>query len=104
LDHYTVDSYRRAIARACDEVFPPPEPLARRNITDDKGTRREKVAAWKSRLGPERLKELKIWRNAHRWPPHQLRHNAGTNIRREFGVEAARVILGHCSIYVFFDG
>jgi integrase len=29
------------------------------------------------------------------WHPHQLRHNAGTWLRREFGVEVARVILGH---------
>jgi integrase len=29
------------------------------------------------------------------WHPHQLRHNAATWLRREFGVEVARVILGH---------
>ena len=27
--------------------------------------------------------------------PHQLRHNAATWLRREFGVEVVRVILGH---------
>lgn len=32
-----------------------------------------------------------------RWTPHQLRHNAATMIRREYGIEAARVILGHRS-------
>jgi integrase len=31
------------------------------------------------------------------WTPHQLRHSAATNIRREFGLEAAAVILGHSS-------
>lgn len=31
------------------------------------------------------------------WHPHQLRHNAATRLRREFGIEAARVILGHRS-------
>jgi integrase len=35
-----------------------------------------------------------------RWHPHQLRHTAGTLIRREFGLEAARVILGHSSAQV----
>lgn len=30
-----------------------------------------------------------------RWTPHRLRHNAATNIRKEFGLEAAQVILGH---------
>ncbi|MEQ8763105.1 MAG: site-specific integrase [Planctomycetota bacterium] len=31
------------------------------------------------------------------WSPHQLRHSAATRIRKEFGIEAARVILGHSS-------
>lgn len=32
------------------------------------------------------------------WSPNQLRHNAATAIRREFGLEAAQVILGHSEI------
>lgn len=35
-----------------------------------------------------------------RWHPLQLRHTAGTLIRREFGREAARIILGHSSASV----
>lgn len=31
------------------------------------------------------------------WSPNQLRHNFGTRARREFGIEAARVTLGHSS-------
>lgn len=31
------------------------------------------------------------------WHPHQLRHNAATRLRRDFGLEVARVILGHTS-------
>ncbi len=31
------------------------------------------------------------------WSPNQLRHNAATELRREFGIEAARVVLGHSS-------
>ncbi len=31
------------------------------------------------------------------WHPHQLRHNAATNLRREYGIEVARIILGHRS-------
>ena len=31
------------------------------------------------------------------WAPNRLRHNAATNIRREFGIEAARTVLGHSS-------
>jgi len=30
-----------------------------------------------------------------RWAPNRLRHSAATEIRREFGVEGAQVILGH---------
>ena len=29
------------------------------------------------------------------WTPHRLRHNAATTIRREFGLEAAQLLLGH---------
>lgn len=31
------------------------------------------------------------------WAPNRLRHNAGTRIRSAYGIEAARVILGHSS-------
>ncbi|QDV33444.1 tyrosine-type recombinase/integrase [Tautonia plasticadhaerens] len=33
----------------------------------------------------------------NRWHAHQLRHTAATRLRKEFGVDAARVILGHRS-------
>jgi integrase len=52
---YTTDSYRQAIAKACDKAG-----------------------------------------IAH-WHPNQLRHNAATRLRREFGVDVARIILGHSS-------
>lgn len=35
-----------------------------------------------------------------RWHPHQLRHNYATEIRKRYGLEAARVLLGHCSALV----
>lgn len=35
-----------------------------------------------------------------RWTPHQLRHTAGTELRRAFGVETAQVTLGHKNIDV----
>ena len=34
------------------------------------------------------------------WSPNQLRHNAATFLRKEYGIEAARVILGHASASV----
>jgi integrase len=33
-----------------------------------------------------------------RWHPHQLRHSAATRLAAEFGVETARIILGHTSL------
>jgi integrase len=32
------------------------------------------------------------------WAPNQLRHNAATKIRREFGLDVAKAVLGHSSI------
>jgi len=33
-----------------------------------------------------------------RWSPNRLRHACGTNVRREFGLEAGRVVLGHAKV------
>lgn len=68
-DRYDNSSFRRAVARACDKAFPPPEKLS-----GDK---------------------LKQWQTANRWSPNQLRHAAATRIRKEFGLEAAQIMLGH---------
>jgi integrase len=96
---YDVAAYRRAIARGCDQAFPPPGDLARRRVAGAKGTRWETAEEWKERLGG-RWREVEAWLGRHRWHPHQLRHTAGTAIRREFGVEAAQVILGHRTLKV----
>ena len=50
---YTVESYRRAVQRACDRATVP------------------------------------------KWSPNRLRHNAATETRKRFGLEAAQVLLGH---------
>jgi integrase len=86
---YTTDSYREAIARACDKAFPPPAALARREG--------ESAAAWLARLSPEQRQDLASWRRAHRWHPHQIRHSFATRVRRECDVEMAAVLLGHSS-------
>ena len=39
----------------------------------------------------------KAWYKQFHWHPHQLRHNAATFLRKEFGLETARIILGHRS-------
>jgi integrase len=76
---YTTDSYRRAIHRACDKAFPHPQlsKLKAKELTD------------------QQKAELRQWQKEHHWSPNQLRHTAATEIRREFGLEAAQVILGH---------
>ena len=99
-DHYTVASYRRAIARACDAAFPPPPALRRKQVRGKKGLRWETPLEWRERLGEQQWRVLKEWQKAHRWHPHQLRHNAATRLRKEFGIEAARVVLGHSSAAV----
>ena len=88
-EQYTTESYRRAIHRACDLAFPAPEPLRRR---DD-----ESVREWQERLTDTQRVELEKWQSGHRWSPNRLRHSAGTEIRKRYGLEAAQVILGHAS-------
>ena len=84
-DCYTVASYGQAIRKACENVFEMPQEL--RNVS--------------MKLPPARRDELKknarAWREEHCWSPNQLRHTAATEIRREFGIEAAQNTLGHSS-------
>lgn len=89
LDRYAPASYYRAIQYACDRAFPPPPPLGRQQG--------ESKAAWAARLSDRQKADLKGWRAAHRFHPYQLRHSAATAIRREFGLEAAQLALGHAS-------
>jgi len=92
-DRYDSRSYYRAIQYACDQAFPPPPPLAKR---DD-----ETRAAWKARLAESGLKpRLDQWRREHRWFPYQLRHSAATALRRAHGLEASALVLGHASARV----
>ena len=73
-ERYTADSLCRAIARACD-------------VADEKAKEHKGLPLDSERIVP-------------RWHPHQLRHNYATRIRKEFGVEAARILLGHRSTAV----
>ncbi len=66
---YSRQSYTRAVRRACALAFPAPI-----DLSDE---------------------ELSQWHHDHHWTPNQLRHTAATEIRREFGLEAAQVALGH---------
>ena len=73
---YTASSYRRAVTRACEKAWPVPEAII------------------------ENQHARATWQREHHWHPHQLRHNYATRIRKEFGVEAARILLGHRSTAV----
>ncbi len=68
-DRYNTTSYGRAIAHACKRAFPPPKKLS--------------------------AEEVGQWHREHRWSPNRLRHTFATDVRREHGLEAAQVLLGH---------
>jgi len=92
-DRYDSRSYYRAVQYACDVAFPPPPPVAKR----DDETREQ----WRKRLASTGLKaDLDAWRKEHRWFPYQLRHTAATLYRREHGLEASALVLGHASARV----
>jgi len=82
-EQYTVASYRQAITRAVGFAFPPPEHLAQQPG--------ESKAKWQNRLTKKQKAELKAWYKQFHWHPHQLRHNAATFLRKEFGLETARM-------------
>lgn len=83
-ERYHVSSYGRAISRGCDSAFPHP---VLSNIHPRKMTSAQR-------------EELKTWQKDHRWSPNQLRHTRATELRRKFGIDVARIILGHRSAQV----
>ena len=44
------------------------------------------------------IKRVNQKHNLKSWPPNQIRHSAATRLRKEIGIEAARVVLGHRSV------
>jgi integrase len=84
---YAASSYGHAVARACDRAFPPSGELAQREG--------ETHAEWWGRLTVAQRAEVVAWRAAHRWHPNQLRHSFATRVRKQHGLEAAQVLLGH---------
>jgi len=79
-------------ANACERAFPAPPPFGKRHD--------ETRAEWRARLTEEQRQQLKAWRDGHSFHPYQLRHTAATTIRRECGLEAAQLALGHASAHV----
>lgn len=68
-ESYDSGSYRRAVQLACDKAFPPPDGMI--------------------------VGQVEQWQSKYHWSPNQLRHTFGTNVRRQEGLEVARLLLGH---------
>jgi integrase len=95
-------------------LFSPREALAERNATRSqtrktylpaKGAR--KTTRNRKRAPRDRYSEDTYYKAIARacqragvphWHPNQLRHNAGTTLRSQFGIETARIILGHSGV------
>jgi integrase len=86
-DRYHPHAVVHAVRVACEKAFPPPAPLGQRED--------ESRAEWWARLSEEQQTELRAWRKAHHWHPYRLRHAYGTRVRKDHGLEAAQVLLGH---------
>ncbi|MEM1099179.1 MAG: site-specific integrase [Planctomycetota bacterium] len=100
-DRYDPCVYAGCIQRACDKAFPPPPELQRIRVPGPRaGGRWETRAETAARIGAEGRAKLKAWRDEHRWHPHQLRHSAATFLRKEFGIEIARLVLEHATASV----
>ena len=97
---YTVASYRRAIARACERAFEMPVELLEPRSAKAVGAESKLPKGEQEQRRKDRAAKRRAWRAAHVWHPHQLRHNAATRLRKEYGLEAAQVILGHKSLSV----
>jgi integrase len=94
-DCYSDYSYGKAIQKGCELAFGMPAELRDvgrhvKGLKDLTDQQREKLRA-------SLCKQAAEWRANHCWAPNRLRHNFATRARREFGIEAARVTLGHSS-------
>jgi integrase len=110
------DVLRRWLDRETERYcFSPAEVVAARKASHRKdrnsGNASKREVSRKSKKKPRRVGvrynkdayRVAIQRACHRagiepWTPHQLRHTRGTQIRRSFGLEAARTILGHSRV------
>jgi site-specific recombinase XerD len=83
---YDRRGYRQAVVRACDKA----------NAAALKALA---IGLAKAGRTPQEIAQaLEGKRPVPRWSPLQLRHAAATAIRAKYGVEAAKVILGHTKV------
>jgi integrase len=94
---YTVSSYRRAIQYGCVKACAMPAELRRQPLAPE-ATEAERIEHEKREQ--DRAVKRAAWRADHVWHPHQLRHSAATKFRKEFGLEAAQVLLGHRTLTI----
>jgi integrase len=99
-DRYTVISYRRVIIRACERAFKMPAEFKESRSPRQREAELALPEAERQARKIERRANRARWRAEHCWHPHQLRHNSATLLRRQYGIEAARLILGHRSAAV----
>jgi integrase len=98
-DYYDARAYGHAVRAACRQAFP--HPVAAEFLAGIAATPRGQRRALRAELNPwkaEHLAEIQDWNRKHAWHPHQLRHGVATRLRREFGLDAAKIILGHSSL------
>jgi integrase len=81
-ESYGVDTYRRAITRACQQV------------DREQKLAENAEAAQRNEPAPYKLDKSDAVLFAA-WHPNQLRHSAATLLRERFGLEAAQLVLGH---------
>jgi integrase len=92
-DRYTVNAYRIAVARACDQAFPHPE--IRQRLEGESATDfRHRKKMWRE----ANAKALDPWKKSHRWHPHQLRYSRATMICKHYGAESRQAVLGHAQL------
>lgn len=65
---------------------------ATKRQSDPKRTKRDHYDTASYRRAVKRLCDIA---NVERWHPNQLRHNAATRFRKKYGIELARILLGH---------
>ena len=74
-----------------------PMPPSQRNRKPKRNPRRVPGNHYRTRAYDHAISRACERANIPGWAPNQLRHNAATRIRAAYGIEAARVILGHSS-------
>jgi len=100
-EHYSTDSYRRAIWRGCDVADAIARGAAPPFICDHCEKTYGTVGMLRRHLNRQHgvvVDERPDYeRVIPRWSPNRIRHSFATAIRKEHGIEAARILLGHSS-------